>query len=88
MAKRTKDKEKIRTWAEKRDGEPARVAGTESLLRIDFPRGNPEENLEKIRWEEFFEIFDNKDLTFLYEEKTDDGQMSRFNKFIEEDKSN
>jgi hypothetical protein len=48
-------------------------------LRIDF--GQPEEKLEKISWDEFFAIFDENELAFLYQDKTEDG-VSRFNKFV------
>ncbi|WP_336056410.1 hypothetical protein [Nitratireductor sp. CH_MIT9313-5] len=81
-AKTTTDHETIRKWAEERDGHPARVkdSGPGGLLRIDF--GEPEENLEKIDWDTFFEIFDDSELEFLYQEKTKDGGTSRFNKFV------
>jgi len=38
--------------------------------------------LEKVSWDEFFEKFDQSNLEFLYQEKTADGQTSRFNKFV------
>jgi hypothetical protein len=67
---------KICEWAEARGGKPAKVKGTEGLLRIDF--GEPEETLEPISWEEFFEKFDESDVKFLY----DPDPNSRFNKFV------
>lgn len=78
----TTDHDKIRKWVEARDGHPARVKGAKDggILRIDF--GKPEENLEEIDWDEFFEIFDKNGLQFLYQEKTKDGKTSRFSKFI------
>jgi hypothetical protein len=75
----TKDHEAIRKWAEKRGGHPARVKGT-NILRIDF--GEPEPTLEQISWDEFFKIFDESDLDFLYQDKTADGKTSRFFKFV------
>jgi hypothetical protein len=77
----TTDHDQIRKWAEARDGHPARVKGQGEggLLRIDF--GEPNESLERISWEDFFEVFDENELAFLYQEKTKDG-TSRFNKFI------
>lgn len=79
----TDDHEEIRRWVEARKGQPARVKGIADggLLRIDF--GEPEEALEPISWEEFFRIFDNKKLLFLHQDKTADGKLSRFNKFID-----
>ena len=45
--------------------------------------GEPEESLEEISWDEFFKVFDDNDLAFLYQDKTHDGKTSRFNKLIE-----
>ncbi len=83
----TTNYEEIRRWVEAREGRPASVRGTGSgddagLLRIDFPGGAGEDQLEPITWEEFFEKFDEKKLAFLYQETTKDGGESRFVKFI------
>ncbi|WP_265516503.1 hypothetical protein [Nitratireductor luteus] len=82
-AQTTTSHEEIRAWAEERGGRPARVESTSpgGILRIDF--GEPEENLVGIAWDEFFRIFEENDLRFLYQERTDDGSVSRFNKFVE-----
>jgi hypothetical protein len=82
-AKRTRDHDTIMQWAEERGGHPAVVEGT-SILRIDFdePWGNDDERLERISWDQFFKIFDERNLEFLYQERTADGQESRFNKFV------
>ena len=84
-SKTTTNHDTIRKWAEGRDGHPARVKGASDggLLRIDF--GKPEERLEEIPWEQFFEIFDENKLTFLYQDRTEDGKVSRFFKFIDRD---
>lgn len=81
----TTDHDEIREWAEARDGHPAKVdtGGEGGILRIDF--GKPEDNLEAIEWDEFFEIFDENNLAFLYQDKTADGSESRFNKFVNRD---
>jgi hypothetical protein len=50
------------------------------VLRIDF---EPKESrLEPIAWDEFFDKFDKEELAFLYQEKTADGSVSRFHKFV------
>jgi hypothetical protein len=81
----TTDHDTIRKWAEKRGGAPASVEGTAKgdepgVLRIDF---EPKESrLEPIAWDEFFDKFDKEELAFLYQEKTADGSVSRFHKFV------
>jgi hypothetical protein len=82
-AERTRDHDTIRRWAEARGGHPAVVEGTE-ILRIDFdePGGNDDRNLRRISWDDFFRIFESRDLEFLYQERTQDGNLSRFNKFV------
>jgi hypothetical protein len=84
---RTTDHEIIRRWIEERGGSPAAVKATESgddpgLLRINFPGYSGENRLEDISWEDFFKKFDEKDLEFLYQDQTRDGEMSRFWKFV------
>ena len=88
-AQATTSHDKIRSWAEARGGHPAAVKATRrakspgGLLRIDFdPK---EENLEEIGWDEFFQAFDGNELAFLYQEKTADGHVSRFFKFVDRD---
>lgn len=81
-AARTRDHDTIRRWAEARGGHPAVVEGTE-ILRIDFDEPDDrDEKLRRISWDEFFRIFDSRDLEFLYQDRTADGQISRFNKFV------
>lgn len=86
-SKTTTDHQTIKKWTEDRDAKPAKVKGTENnsegggILRINFP-GGAEDSLENISWDEFFEIFDDRDLEFLYQEKTKDGGESRFFKLV------
>jgi hypothetical protein len=82
-AHRTRDHDTIRRWAEERGGHPAMVEGTE-ILRIDFdePGGNDDVKLRRVSWDEFFRVFDNRELEFLYQDRTHDGNISRFNKFV------
>lgn len=80
----TTDHDEIRRWVEERDGEPARVKGS-NLLRINYEGFSGEETLEAIEWEEFFKVFDENDLIFLYQEETKGGGQSRFSKFVSRD---
>ena len=82
----TTNHEVIRNWAEARGGRPARVRqaeGGSDLLRIDFDP--PEVSLEEIVWDRFFEVFEAQKLAFLHQDLTEDGQPSRFNKFVDQD---
>jgi hypothetical protein len=78
----TTNHDTILKWAEARDGHPARVKGQGDggILRIDF--GEPNDNLERLSWDDFFRIFEENRLAFLHQERTKEG-VSRFNKFVE-----
>lgn len=82
----TTDHKAIKKWIEDRKGHPAVVRATEGngrsggLLRVEFR--DPEDKLEEVDWDEFFKVFDESKLAFLHQDKTADGKVSRFNKFI------
>jgi hypothetical protein len=86
----TTDHNKIKRWAEERGGKPATVKDTEEdghagVLRIKLdPK---DDRLEEISWEEFFEKFDEAGLAFLSQDKTKDGKISRFHKFVSRDRA-
>jgi hypothetical protein len=86
-AQRTRNHDTIQKWAEERDGHPATVKSTAEakgvgVLRIDFPEYSGGETLEPISWEAFFDKFDRENLDFLYQEKTSNGEVSHFCKFV------
>jgi hypothetical protein len=82
----TTDHDTIRTWAEERGGRPATVKGTESggddagILRIDFQ--DPDDRLEEISWDDWFEKFEDAKLAFLYQDEKKDGETSTFFKLV------
>jgi hypothetical protein len=89
-SKTTTEHDEIRRWVEERGGRPAKVRGTErgddaGVLRIDFPGGAGEEELEPISWEEWFEQFERRDLAFLYQEEKASGEGSTFFKLVRRD---
>jgi hypothetical protein len=84
-AKTTTAPDEIRRWIEERGGRPVKVKGTadqegEGILRVDF--GEPDEKLEPIPWEQFFRTFEDRQLAFLHQDRTADGKLSRFFKFV------
>ncbi|MGE0007590.1 MAG: hypothetical protein AB7S92_18660 [Parvibaculaceae bacterium] len=87
-ARITTDHNRIRRWAEQRGGRPATVkdtakSGRAGILRLDFEP--QDESLEEVSWEEFFRKFDGEKLAFLHQDKTEDGKVSRFHKFVDRD---
>jgi hypothetical protein len=56
------------------------------LLRVDFPGYRKTDSLQEISWEDFFKKFDEKQLSFLYQETMKDGSESRFFKLIRRSK--
>jgi hypothetical protein len=52
------------------------------VLRIDFPGGAGEDQLEHISWSEWFEKFDRENLAFLYQEEKASGEDSTFFKLV------
>lgn len=83
----TIDHDEIRRWVEEHDGVPAQVRETGSaddpgVLRIDFPGGAGEDELEHIEWDTWFEAFEENDLAFLYQQEKADGEDSTFFKLI------
>jgi hypothetical protein len=87
-SQKTTDLNKIKRWAEERDGKPAIVKGTEGgkqgggVLRIDFPGYTGQDTLEEVSWDEWYKVFQSRDLEFLYQDKTADGNESRFFKLV------
>jgi hypothetical protein len=78
----TQDHDDIRSWAEARGAQPATVPGTEhgdhlGVLRFDFP-GYGGEDLEHVEWDRWFDTFDRRNLTFVYQERKKDGSQSNF----------
>lgn len=89
----TTDLGEIRRWAEARQGKPATVVpkgkgkskGKEvqpGILRIDFPGYSGKDTLKPITWEAWYQKFQERNLAFLYQEKTKTGKESRFFKLV------
>jgi hypothetical protein len=86
-AKTTIDHGEIQRWVEARGGRPACMSETAggsepAILRIDF--ADPEEPLEVISWDEWFDAFEENKLAFIYE----DEEGSRFNTLIDRASAN
>lgn len=80
----TTDHDEIREWVEAHGGQPATVKRTTrghqaaGVLRIDFPGFSGEQSLKSVSWDEWFQVFDQRKLAFLYQQKGN----SRFNKLV------
>jgi hypothetical protein len=77
----TKDHDVIRHWAEARGGKPATTTsnGRPRVLRIDFP-GYGGDSLRKISWDDWFNVFDQRGVTFLFQENLRSGNQSNFSR--------
>ncbi len=87
---RTTSHDTIRRWAEARNARPSCVRGTgdeddPGVIRLDFPGYSGEESLQEISWDEWFDKFDAQRLALLYQEKTESGDKSNFNKLVSRD---
>lgn len=75
--------EKIIDWTKSRGGKPAVLkdnnGNASDKLHINF-LGFAEDDLQ-VSWDEFFAIFDRKNLEFLYIDENGDGRESYFYKF-------
>ncbi len=85
----TRDHDEIRSWVEEHDGTPSIARGTEDddgggVLRIDFPGGAGEDQLEHIGWDDWFATFDDRGLSFRYQQQKASGEDSTFFKVIRE----
>ena len=74
--KYTIDHDVIRKWVEGRGGWPAK------FRRIYFSRYVTRGVLPRVRWEEFFQTFEEQRLAFLYQEHTATGRLSHFFRFV------
>lgn len=86
-ANRTTDHTLIQKWVEERGGRPAHVrrtgaAGDPGVLRIDYPGFSGERSLETMEWDDWFDAFEENKLAFLHQDRTNDGELSRFSKLV------
>ncbi len=83
----THNHDRIKRWAEDRNGRPTRVLSSgdgngPGTLHIDFPGYRADGDLEAISWSEFFATFEESQLALLYQEESQRGEVSKFNRLI------
>ncbi|GAB3361179.1 hypothetical protein GCM10027566_27440 [Arachidicoccus ginsenosidivorans] len=82
----TTNHEAIKAWVEAREGRPSIFQASKNddsaILRIDIPGYSNENALMPISWDKFFKIFDSEALQFFYQDTTEEGKMSNFNKIV------
>ena len=81
----TIDHDEIRRWSERRGGRPAalgRVGRRIAGLRTDFPQYRIKAALRRITCGGFFDAFETARWGFVCREETEDGQLSRFYRFV------
>lgn len=98
MAKVTTDHQLIRSWAERYGGKPQIIDDPMAKsdipgLRIDFPGKLddlflPDTKVRDISWEEFFKLFEDEGLAFIYQDEVnleDPKSIYRSYRFIKRD---
>lgn len=84
----TKDHFIIQDWADYRYGHPARIVDSDidsyyrGGLMIHFEDDEPDINIQDISWDEFFNIFDEHNLVFLFSRQKPNGNLSYFYHFL------
>ena len=83
----TTDPDVIRRWAEARHGTPVLFhrGGSESDDQwpgFAFPGYDHPNSYEEITWQELFNKRAEADLVFLYQEMTETGESSLYNRFV------
>jgi len=80
----TRSREVVEDWARRRNAEPAAATfgddGRPRVLRFDF-QGGPDRGgseLKRVSWDDWWQVFEDRDLAFVYQEKTSDGNESNF----------
>lgn len=85
----TTDHETIRRWIEERGSTAARVtesAGDDPGSLAVVPEDTDDDSIEKITWEEFFEVFEEEDLAFVYQTERDDPNERWFCRFVDRER--
>lgn len=85
----TTDHETIRRWIEERGSTAARVtesAGDDPGSLAVVPEDTDDDSIEKIAWEEFFEIFEEEDLAFVYQTERDNPNERWFCRFVDRER--
>lgn len=72
----TTDHAVIRKWVKRRGGWPAK------FLHIYFPAYVTRGAFPRIDWEEFFRTFEERQLAFLYQDRTSAGERSYFFRLV------
>jgi hypothetical protein len=83
----TTDPDVIRRWAEARHGTPVlyhrgSLDSSDQWPGFAFPGYDPSNSYEEITWQELFNKRAEAQLVFLYQEMTETGETSLYNRFV------
>lgn len=81
----TRSHDVIRSWADRRAALPVAASrgqdGEPRILRLAFHARREDgagSRLERLTWEQWLDVFDRRELVFLYQERRADGSASNF----------
>jgi len=78
----------IKKWVEQRGGYPVKIESGKAIhdesgiVQITFTGKKNTGKMHEITWKEFFTLFDQAHLAFLYQEKTPEGSLSHYFKIV------
>jgi len=87
---KTTEHSTIKKWAESRGANPSVVMKNEiqtENIRLSFPgTESDKEDLKEISWTEWFNLFEENQLEFIYQIEDDKGNTNNFYKLVKRNK--
>ncbi len=82
----TRDPRTIVAWAQERDAVPSIVPGQGNAggideLRLAIRGDSPDDAGTRVSWDEWLSVFRTADLRFVFQERTENGDMSTYHRF-------
>ena len=82
----SRDPRTIKLWAQQRDAVPSIVPGQGNAggideLRLAIRGDSPDDAGTRVSWDEWLSVFRTADLRFVFQERTENGDMSTYYRF-------
>ena len=89
----TTNHNEIQQWAEEKEGIPATLKNQDEeasnlIIRILFSDDKNVDQAREIPWDQFFKLFEEHKLAFVYKHENFGGALSNFHRFVFRDEIN